>query len=95
MKKVIYISGKITENTNYKEEFKKEEEYIKRTNPECVILNPTILPEGLSYEAYMKIDLAMVEVCDAIFMMSNWKNSSGARREIKHARKLGKEVIYF
>ena len=42
----------------------------------------------------MKIDFALLEVSDAIFLLKDWKDSGGAKRELKRAQEL-KKLIFF
>ncbi|NLZ45297.1 MAG: DUF4406 domain-containing protein [Clostridiales bacterium] len=88
---VVYISGKITGEFDYLKKFNEAEEKLKKLGH--IALNPNIIPLGLSYEAYMIIDLAMVEAADAILMLDGWKTSSGAKRELERAMALGKIII--
>lgn len=94
---LVYISGKITNNENYLEEFEQAEQWLllKDYTP----INPAkldfILPKNkLNYEQYMKIDFKLIEMCDAIFMLGGWQESKGACAELSYAKALGKEVIY-
>lgn len=88
----IYISGKITGDKDYKHKFKVIEEYLIRAGHS--VMNPAILPDGFSYDEYMRICFAMLDVCDAIYMIADWKQSEGARKEYNRARWLGKDVIF-
>ena len=42
----------------------------------------------------MKIDLAMIDVCDIVYMMKGWRASRGAKIEECYAQMRGKKVIY-
>ena len=88
----IYISGAISKEFNYMKKFKEAEEYLKTMGH--VPLNPTVIPPILSYDEHMKIDLAMVEVCDAIYMLKGWENSKGANIEYVNAIN-NKKIILF
>ena len=91
---VVYIAGPISDcNGNAKENFKKAEENLLKV-PGNVVINPMHLPAGLSQESYMDICLAMVRACDAIYMLSGWDNSLGAKTEHALAKKLNKNIIY-
>lgn len=92
---LIYISGKITNNPNYKDEFFNAEGWLleqghKPINPSN--LNITF-PE-LNYEQYMALDYKLIEMADGIFMLHNWQKSKGACAELSYAKSLGKKVIY-
>ncbi len=88
----IYISGAITGVDNYKLYFAKAEKELKEQGYE--VINPTsfddLLPQ-LTYEEYMKLDLCLLDMCEAIYMLKNWKQSFGANREYGYA--LAKDMI--
>lgn len=42
----------------------------------------------------MRLDEVLIQICDAIYMLSNWQDSPGACHELEYARSLGKPVIY-
>ena len=58
-----------------------------------VPLNPAILPDGLSEADYMAVGLTMLQRADAIYLLTGWQFSAGARAEHALALKLGLEVI--
>lgn len=91
MKKKVYISGPISNNSFYKEEFDKVERDLKDLNH--IVLNPTILPLGLSQADYMKLSMAMIDCCDIVCMLKGWEKSDGANAEYLYAKKCGKEII--
>lgn len=91
----IYISGRITGNPDYKDEFFEAETWLfnqgyKPINPSNLDL---VLPE-LNYEQYMALDYKLIEMADGIFMLHNWQKSKGACAELSFAKSLGKKVIY-
>lgn len=49
------------------------------------------LPEDTTYEEYMNMCFCMLDMADAIFMISNWKTSCGANRELGYA--MAKDMI--
>ena len=57
-------------------------------------MNPAVLPAGFDYEDYTKICFAMIDVCDAVYMLDNWQDSPGAMREHEYARHTGKAIMY-
>lgn len=79
----VYISGKITDDPEYKEHF--DEVYAALRRNGYTVLNPTVLPAGLEYEEYMYIGFAMIDVCDAVCFLDNWSSSPGAIREYHYA----------
>ncbi|NMC24725.1 MAG: DUF4406 domain-containing protein, partial [Serratia sp.] len=58
-----------------------------------VALNPAILPDGLTEADYMAVGITMLQRADAIFLLTGWQFSAGARAEHALDLKLGLEVI--
>jgi hypothetical protein len=88
----LYISGKITGEPCYKENFAYAEQKLKEYRH--VVLNPASLPSGLDYSAYMDIDMAMIRACDGIVMIGDWENSPGACAEYYYAKCLKKTIYH-
>ncbi len=87
----VYLSGKITGDSNYKEKFNQMEKELKSYG--YVVFNPSVLPDGFEYEDYMDLDLLILSRCDAIFLLRDWKNSPGAKREYEEAKRLGLQIL--
>ena len=89
----IYISGAISGTTDFMERFEKAEKEL--TEQGYSVINPAKvneqLPEDTTYEEYMKMCFCMLDMADAIFMISNWKTSCGASQEYGYA--LAKDII--
>lgn len=89
----VYIAGKIRGDKNYRAKFEEAEAYLKTLGHS--VMNPAVLPSsGFRHEEYMKICLAMLDVCDAVYMLPAWRKSKGARTEYKFASKKGKAIIF-
>ena len=88
----IYLSGKITGQADYLEKFAAAEERL--ANEGYDVINPArvndCLPKSTSYWDYMRMDITMLEMADAIYMLKGWEDSKGARleREIAEMRKI-------
>lgn len=93
----IYISGKITDTTDYKQRFNSAELYLMN-HSDCDIINPALvnsmLPTNTTYQEYMKMSLCMLSMCDAIYMLKGWKYSKGARLEHEYAKAHNYNIIY-
>lgn len=89
---VVYIAGPITghENGN-REAFFRAEQLLKQQG--YIVLNPHCLPAGLTEFQYMDICLAMLRSADAIYLLDDWQDSSGALVECALAKKLGLAII--
>lgn len=94
----IYISGAITNNPDYKEDFERAEDYLQREYPSADIINPALvnscLPKSTTYEEYMKMSFCMLDMCEAIYMMRGWNKSCGANRELGYALAKDKTIIF-
>ena len=49
---------------------------------------------SLPDEVWLKGSLKFLEFCQAIFMLSNWLESTGAKRELERAVEMGLSVYY-
>ena len=93
----VYISGQISnlEKSDYMERFAKAEKEL--TEKGYSVVNPAKvnaqLPEDTSYEDYMKVSLAMLDICDTICLLQGWENSKGANREYGFAIGKGKRIL--
>ena len=94
----IYISGAITNNHNYNEDFERAEDYLQREYPSADIINPVLvnsfLPKSTAYEEYMNMSFCMLDMCDSIYMLQGWEKSCGANRELGYAMANKKTVFY-
>ncbi|MDD7610815.1 MAG: DUF4406 domain-containing protein, partial [Spirochaetales bacterium] len=88
---MIYVSGKITGDKNYKQKFEKVANKLISFGYD--VFNPAILPNGLEYEQYMQIDFLALSFCQGIYLLDDWEQSSGAKRELEEAKRLGLKVI--
>ena len=94
----IYISGAISNNKNYMEDFERAEDYLGKEFPKAEIINPALvnsfLPKSTTHEEYMKMSFLMLDMADAIFMMKNWKTSCGASQEYGYALAKDKTILF-
>ncbi len=85
----IYISGAISNNPNFKEDFERAEDYLQKEFPNAEIINPALvnshLPKSTTHKEYMRMCFVMLDMADAIFMIKNWKTSCGASQEYGYA----------
>lgn len=91
----IYISGPITDDPDFMQHFTAAETKLKERGHQ--VLNPIVwAKEGLKleYDEYMKLDLAMLSICDAIYMLPGWANSKGAKIELDYAADRKKRIFY-
>lgn len=89
--RTIFISGKITGDENYREKFGQAAALLEGKG--YIPLSPAILPEGFSYEAYMRMCAAMLAECDGVLFLPDWIESKGAREEFINAHTNGKMLL--
>ena len=91
---LVYVSGKYTDETTDKvrENILVAREYALAIwelgfTAICPHLNTAHFEESkvLGYDDYIEGDLAMLERCDGIYMLPNWKDSNGAKIELEYA----------
>lgn len=93
---MIYISGGITGVTNYMWYFNKAEKKLEKMGY-IQIINPAkvscALPT-LSHSEYMTVCMALLSLCDMIYMLKGYEDSKGAIMELEYAKEHGYEVVY-
>lgn len=87
----IYIAGSITNNPNYKEQFKEVENFLIQQGH--AVINP-VKNLGFSYKEYIDMGLCELMKCDAIYMLEGYSNSKGALLELQYAKTAGLEIIF-
>ena len=91
----VYISGKITDNPKYKEQFTEAQTRLESIGHE--VINPAramdSFPKSTTWAEYMVVALAMLDMCDGIYMLDGWTTSRGAKIEKETAEKDGKAVF--
>lgn len=87
----IYISGSISKNPNYKEQFAAAEKDLRELGYE--VLNPA-KNTGNLYKEYIDKGLLQEMKCDAIYMLQNFEESTGAMLELAYAQAVGMQIIY-
>lgn len=94
----IYISGSISNNPNYKEDFERAEDYLQREYPSAEIINPALvnsfLPKSTTHEQYMRMSFCMLDMCDSVYFISGYENSKGACMELGYALAKGKTILF-
>ena len=92
----IYISGPISgyDPTERENVFSKAERYILDNGN--IPINPLRngLSPNFSHQIHMRVDIANLLQCDAIYMLEGWDNSKGCKIEHQVAEACGIRVIY-
>lgn len=81
----VYIAGSMTGVFTYKEPFMRAEKNIKELGH--IVVNPDYLPEGLN--DYFEINKAMIDQCDAIYVLAGSGSSVGTQKEIEYCKSKG------
>lgn len=88
----IYIAGKISDDPNYKQKFQAKAEQLRSIGYK--VLSPAVLPLGFEHDEYLRICYAMIDVCDGVYLLEDWRESKGARLEREYAVKNNKMLVY-
>lgn len=93
----IYISGPITGHEDYLAEFAEARRAVEALFAHSVeVINPARicaeLPESTTWEEYMNICFQLLNMADGIYMMPDWKESTGASAEYGYAKALNKKI---
>lgn len=90
--KKIYVAGAISGLPNHRELFLEAVEELEGKG--YVVLDPSVFPPGFEQDEYMHICYAMIDVCEGIYFLSNWKDSKGANLEHDYGKEHGKGIWY-
>lgn len=102
--RVVYISGPITMDKDWRKDFDRAYARLKAEGY-GVVHNPREIADGLeaalgalgkkpAYEDYMRADLKMLLQCDTIYLLKGWEGSMGARVELSVAQACKMRVLY-
>ena len=90
----IYISGKITGTTDYIQRFERAEKTLSK----YIVINPAKvnaqLPIETTWKEYMQMSMAMLKMCNAIYMIEGWEDSKGVRLEYNYAVENNYKIIF-
>lgn len=93
-KKRVYISGPITNNKNYKQQFSEAEKKLRAVGYTPV--NPVNgAPKGLEYKQYIDRALKILFDCDCIYMMQDYGRSFGALLELDYAKTVQMDIVFY
>ena len=91
----VYLSGRITGNSGYYEEFAEAEEML--TELGYSVINPARinaqLPSDTTWEQYMSVSITLLSQADAIYLLRGYEWSRGANRELGYAMGAGLMIM--
>lgn len=88
----IYISGKITGDSDYQVKFMMARRDLEKQGH--IVISPAVLPPKLEPGDYMEIRTAMINVADAVAFLPDWWDSPGAQLEQQYAAYAGKTRLW-
>ena len=89
--KKVYIAGKITGDSAYREKFRKAQRELEEGG--FIVLNPAELPEGMDSSDYMRICFAMMDCADVVAFLPDYSQSRGAMLEFDWCQYTGKQTV--
>lgn len=102
--KFVYLSGPISNNNKYVDDFAKAEKAVKDLFPSNYkVINPAKFSidktgdehvDWIKYMAEEAIPQLLSEACDAIAMLKGWENSKGASVEHAIAKAMDYTIVY-
>lgn len=91
----VYLSGPITGTGDYMMRFSEAEKELERRG--YSVINPAkigaALPDDMTYEEIVEIDMHLLEEADMIYMLRGWQSSPGANREYGYALGAGVDIV--
>ena len=89
----LYIAGKITGDPSYHDKFQRAALRMRRLGH--TVMSPSCLPLGFEWKEYLHICEAMIDVCDGVLFLPDWRESQGAVREYYYACEKNKEIYHY
>lgn len=97
--KLIYVAGAYTSNPS------KNMEIAEKASIELIRNGFAVFTphknfydyqkyEDVDYETYLQIDFEIISRCNAVYVLDNWNESPGTKREIGYCDSIGIPVLY-
>ena len=97
MRRIIYLSGPMTNDAGYMKKFINAADQLLEIDSDLIIVNPATmlqysggiepggLEPGVEYRRILEIEKQIISSCDAICLLPGWENSTGCREELETA----------
>ena len=92
--RVCYLAGPISGFPAWRLRFAVAERVLWGMGA-LAVLSPRALPDGLTYDQYMRICIPMVDAAQAVVLLPRWQGSPGARAEFRYASAVMKLVFFW
>lgn len=84
----VYIAGKINGDPGYQWKFLRAQAKLEEQGH--IVLNPAVLPEGMSPADYMRVCFSMIDCAERVVFLPDWPDSPGARLEREYCKYIDK-----
>jgi hypothetical protein len=92
--KKVYLAGKITGDPHYTEKFRRAAARLEAGGA-YIVMSPAVLPDGFAWLEYMHISSAMMDICESVCFLPDWRESKGAMYEYGKAKALGLPIFMY
>lgn len=92
-KQTVYLAGKITGDPDFRKKFAEAKEKLQEAG--FLVMSPAELEQGFPYDAYKPINKAMIDACEEVLFLPDWRESEGAIYEMGYAQAQGKVIGFF
>ena len=89
---IIYIAGKISGDPNYKQKFNKAQKRLESQG--YTVLNPAVLPQGLTAQDYMMLSFQQINAADRVLFLPDYTDSPGALLELQYCKYIRKRILF-
>jgi len=79
----VFISGAISSDPHYIQKFRDAAMILVKQG--YTVMNPAVLPHGFEQDEYLHICEGMIDVCDGVVFLPDWKQSQGSTWERKYS----------
>lgn len=90
--KRVFISGKISEDCNYKKKFENKTQELRRKG--YLVFNPAdIINPHMEYDEQMKQCFELIDIVDEVYFLKDYRISKGSMMEYSYAKSKNKTMV--